>query len=132
MIPYMQKGDLRRLPLARQKAICGCAKQCEVFITFTGKRENDFMLCAEDAKQFGFEILEMLEIVTKSLAFPKSKYGWTTEQERFVINYIKKNKRIGQDGRILNGTYTLIGEMLGKSREQIKDKVNHLRRAGRL
>jgi hypothetical protein len=133
MIPFIQKGDLTKLPSKRRNNICGCQTSCREFFTFTTySDDSDFILCAGDAKQFGFEILEKAGVVTQSHAFPKSKRGWTTEQERFVIKYIKENHRIDENGRMKDGTYTLIGEMLGKTREQVKDKVNHLRRFGRV
>lgn len=129
MIPYITKGDLTKLPEKRQKKICGCNQRCREFFTFT--TEDDFILCANDTNQFGFEILEQLGLVTKKQAFPNSKYGWTTEQERFVIKYLKENNcYLG--GKVKWGTYSLIGEMLGKTRDQVKDKINHLRKAGRL
>jgi hypothetical protein len=131
MIPYTTKGDLTKLPNKRQKKVCGCTPRCKEFITITTE-EEDLMICRTDAKEFAFELLEMLGLVTEKRAFPKSKRGWTTEQERFVIKYLKEENCINDKGKVKDGTYTLIGEMLSKSREQVKDKVGHLRKAGRL
>jgi hypothetical protein len=131
LIPYLTKGDLTKLPTKRQKKVCGCSPPCTEFITIATEVE-DIMLCHTDANEFAFEILELLGLVTEKRAFPKSKRGWTTEQERFVIKYLKEEHCYLDSGRMRDGTYSLIGEMLGKSREQIKDKVNHLRKAGRL
>jgi len=130
MIPVISKGYLTALSDKRQKKICKCSQMCEEFFTFTS--DEDFILCSSDAKEFAFRILELKGLVTQKHAFPKSKYGWTTEQERFVINYIQKEDRIDEKGKVKFGTYTMLGEMLGKTRAAIKDKVNHLRKAGRL
>lgn len=131
MIPYLTKGDLTKLPRKRMKKVCGCSPACSEFIIIATE-EEDLMLCRTDAKEFAFEMLEMLGFVTEKKAFPKSKRGWTTEQERFVIRYLKEEQCIRENGKVKDGTYSLIGEMLGKSREQIKDKVSHLRKAGRI
>jgi hypothetical protein len=131
MIPYLSKGDLSKLPKKRIKKVCGCSPTCTEFITITTE-EEDLMLCRTDAKEFAFEMLELLGLVTEKRAFPKSKRGWTTEQERFVIKYLKEENCIQENGKVKDGTYSLIGEMLEKSREQVKDKVNHLRKAGRI
>jgi hypothetical protein len=130
MIPVITKGDLTLLPIKRQKIICKCKSTCEEVYTFS--MDDDFMLCGNDAKEFAFRILEIKGLVTQKRAFPKSKYGWTTEMERFVINYIKEENCIAENGKVKFGTYSLIGEMLGKTRAAVKDKVNHLRRAGRI
>lgn len=129
MIPYMKKGDLNKLPKTRQRKVCGCNDPCQTFITFS--HNSDFLLCEQDAKEFAFEILAELGVLTKKLAFPKSKYGWTTEQEQFVIRYLKDEHCL-QNGRVKYGTYSILGEMLGKSREQVKNKIQHMKKEKKL
>ena len=94
-------------------------------------RNEDFMLCQTDAQQFAFEILEQLGLVTKKQAFPKSQYGWTTEEERLWKKYIKEQNCFDEHGKVKFGTYTMLGEMLGKSREQVKHKIQHMRKEGK-
>lgn len=130
MIPYITKGDLTKLHHNRQKIICGCEPKCTEFYTFS--TEEDFILCTTDAKQFAFELLEELGIVTKKLAFPKSKYGWTMEQERFIQRYFKEEPIFREDGKIKYGTYSMLGEMLGKTREQVKNKIQSMQKEGKL
>jgi hypothetical protein len=124
VIPYSAKGDLTRLPEKKQHKICGCEPRCKEFINLSTEKD-DVMLCAKDAELFAFEILAHLEIVTRRMAFPKSKYGWTREQERFIIKYLEENP-------VKYGTYTLIGEMLGKSRDVVKNKIQYMKREGQL
>jgi hypothetical protein len=130
MIPVISKGDLTQLSEKRQKKICSCNPVCKEFFIFTS--DEDFTLCGNDAREFAFRILEVKGIVTQKREFPKSQYGWTILQERFVINYFKEENCIDEDGRVIRGTYRLIGEMLGKTKAAVKDKVNHLRRSGRI
>lgn len=124
MIPYIQKGDLAKLHPNRQNKICICPEKCKHFYTFSDDKQ-DFILCESETKEFGFSILHELGLVTEKLAFPKSKYGWTTEQERFIKKYLSENP-------VKYGTYSLLGEMLGKSRGQVKSKVQHMRKEGKL
>jgi hypothetical protein len=130
MIPYLTKGDLTKLSLKKQKKICGCVILCNEFYNYSTD-DDDFILCAGDSRQFAFELLEKLGLVTKKMAFPTSKWGWTTEQEEFVKRYLK-DKNAYYNGKVKYGTYSLIGEMIGKSREQVKEKIKYLREAGRL
>lgn len=131
MIPYMVKGELYRLDPRRQKNVCTCKQRCEHFYTFT-LRDTDFMLCAGDTEQFGFEILQEVGVLTKKLAFPKSKYGWTTEQERFIKNYFETERVYEPSGKVKYGLYSMLGEMLGKTREQVKNKIQHMQKEGKL
>ena len=130
MIPYLMKGDLTKLPKNRQKKICGCPTLCTEFYTFS-LENDDFMLCAGDTRQFAFEMMSELGLMTKKLAFPTSKWGWTTEQEEFVKKYLK-DKSAYYNGKVKYGTYSLIGEMLGKSREQVKNKIQHMQKEGKI
>lgn len=131
MIPYIHKGELFRLDPRRQKTVCACLEKCNYFYTFSF-REQDFMLCEGDTKQFGFEILQEIGVLTKKLAFPQSKYGWTTEQERFIKNYFATESCYTEAGRVKYGLYNMLGEMLGKSREQVKNKIQHMQKEGKL
>jgi hypothetical protein len=131
MIPYITKGELEKLHVRRQKKICGCSPMCKEFINISTEKE-DVMLCVTDAKQFSFEMLEQLGLVTQKHAFPQSKWGWTTEQERFLIKYLKEEDCLDEKGKVKFGTYALLGEMLSKTRSAVKDKANHLRKAGRI
>lgn len=129
MIPHITKGDLTQLPSKRQQKICGCKPKCNDFYTFTN--DEDFILCSGDARQFAFEIFNKLGLVTAKLAFPKSKWGWTTEQEQFIKSYLK-DKAAYYNGKVKYGTYSLIAEMLGKTREQVKNKIQHMAKEGKL
>lgn len=131
MIPYIQKGEMAKLHIRRQAAICECQPRCSSFYTFT-ERDHDWILCSQDAQQFAFEILEQLELVTKKLAFPKSKVGWTTEQEQFIIRYFRTETCFDENKKVKYGTYSLLGEMLGKTRDQVKLKVQHMVKEGKL
>lgn len=83
MIPFIQKGDLTALPGKRRNNICGCENKCTEFYTFTTYKENsDFILCASDAKQFGFEILEMIGAIKSGVMFIGPNRAWTGEEER--------------------------------------------------
>jgi hypothetical protein len=130
LIPYLTKGDLTKLSLKKQKKICGCVTLCQEFYNFTTD-DDDFILCAGDARQFAFELLEIMGLVTKKCAFPTSKWGWTTEQEEFVKKYLK-DKNAYYNGKVKYGTYSLIAEMLGKTREQVKNKIQHMQKEGKL
>jgi hypothetical protein len=130
LIPYIQKGQLSLLPEKRKRKICSCPVLCEEFYTIAIESE-DVVLCEREAKEFGFQLFEKLGIVTEKKAFTKSKCGWTTEQEAFIRRYLK-DKNLYYNGKIKYGTYSLIGEMLGKSRYQVKDKIHHMQKEGKL
>jgi hypothetical protein len=130
MIPYITKGDLTKLSQKKQKKICGCPKLCTEFFNFATD-EEDFTLCTGDARQLAFEIMYQQGLVSKKLAFPDSNSGWTMEHEEFIKKYLK-DKNAYSDGKIKYGTYSLIAEMLGKTREQVKKKVQHMQKVGKL
>jgi hypothetical protein len=129
LIPYIVKGDLTKLPKRRQKKICGCSLTCTEFYTFN--TEDEFILCAGDAKKFAFEILEQLGIISKTLAFPYSVSGWTTMQEHLIKKFLS-DPNVYYNGKVKYGTYSRLGEMLGKSREQVKKKIQHMQKEGKL
>jgi len=130
LIPYISKGDLTKLGPKRQSKICGCNPKCKEFYTFSIDVE-DFILCATDSRQFAFEVLESLGVVTSKLAFPHSLFGWTTEQERFIKEFLNDNSAY-YNGKVKYGTYSLIAEMLGKTRGQVKSKIQHMQKEGKL
>jgi hypothetical protein len=129
MIPYITKGDLTKLSPKKQKKLCGCTALCKEFYNFTTD-EEDFTLCAGDARQLAFEIMYQQGLVSKKIAFPAST-GWTMEHEEFIKKYLK-DKNAYSDGKIKYGTYSLIAEMLGKTREQVKKKVQRMQKVGKL
>jgi hypothetical protein len=131
MIPYITKGELEKLHVRRQKKICGCSPMCKEFINISTEKE-DVMLCVTDAKQFSFEMLEQLGLVTQKIAFPQSNGDGPQSRNVLLLKYLKEENCLDENGKVKFGTYALLGEMLGKTRSAVKDKVNHLRKAGRL
>lgn len=133
MIPYIQKGDLTALHGKRRKAICGCETQCKTFYTFTTDDEKtDFMLCAGDARQFGFELLEMLGAVKSGLLFNGPNLAWSGEDERLIQKYFKENDCIDENGKVRYGINAALAGILGRNRSQVKQKVQRMRNEGKL
>lgn len=133
MIPYIQKGDLTALPGKRRNAICRCEKRCTEFYTFTTVAKNtDFILCAGDARQFGFEILEMQGAVKSGIMFIGPNRAWTGEEERIIEKYFIENDCIDDKGRVRNGINTGLAEVLGRTRQQVKEKVKRMRKEGKI
>ncbi|MCD4838149.1 hypothetical protein LRS37_04540 [Neobacillus sedimentimangrovi] len=130
MIPYITKGDLTKLTPKRQRKICGCNPLCQEFYTYQTD-EDDFILCAGDTKQFALEIFNQLGLIDQNLAFPKTDYGWTDEQELLIQRYLK-DKNAYYRGKVKYGTYSNLAQMLGKTREQVKNKIQHMRKEGKL
>lgn len=130
MIPYMQKGDLTALHGRRRNAICGCKKQCRVFYTFINEdQDTDFILCAEDAKAFAFEILDSLGLLQNHQYV---KGVWSVDDEHLIKRYIKENKPYDERGHLQKGTIRELSEILGKTYKQVKGKIYTMRRAGKL
>lgn len=132
MIPYLTKGQLNRMPEKRRKKICQCQRPCQYFFNISTEND-DVILCETDAKQFVYELLQLLGMADEQkIDFPQSKRGWTFAQENFVLKFLKEEKCMKENGFMKDGTYNMLSEMLGKTKAQIKDKVYHFRKAGRL
>ncbi|WLR53568.1 hypothetical protein LC048_13650 [Mesobacillus subterraneus] len=133
MIPFIQKGDLTKLSGKRRNSICGCETKCKVFFTFiTDNNDSDYILCAGDAKQFGFEILEMIGAVKSGIMFIGPNRAWTGEEERLIENYFKEHDCFDDNGRVRHGINRGLAEVLGRTREQVKEKVKRMRKEGKL
>lgn len=132
-IPFITKGDLTALPGKRRNSICGCEKRCTEFYTFTTyKDDSDFILCAGDAKHFGFEILEMMGAVKSGIMFIGPNRAWTGEEERIIEKYFKEHDCIDERGRVRNGINSGLAEVLGRNRIQVRDKVKRMRKEGKI
>lgn len=132
-IPFIAKGDLTKVPGKRRNVICGCENRCTEFYTFTTLKEgSDFMMCAGDAKQFGFEILEMIGAVKSGIMFIGPNRAWTGEEERIIEKYFKEHDCIDENGRVRHGINVGLAEVLGRNRQQVKEKVKRMRKVGRI
>jgi hypothetical protein len=129
--PVVHKGEMEQLYPAMQGKICKCERRCRRYVSVNTDREG-FMMCEMAAKEYAFEILHALDVVSEKKAFPQSVKGWTTEQERFIKKYITENNVIMPDGKLKYGTCSLLAEMLMKTRDQVKDKIRLMRREGKL
>lgn len=131
MVPYISKGDLTLLTPKRQKKICSCFKTCQHFYSIA-LDSDDIILCERDAKEFAFQMLEKTDLVNERREFIKSQFGWTEDQERFLIQYLQNPDCYDGKGKVRLKTYNIIGEQIGKSNKAIKGKVQYLRKVGRL
>lgn len=99
---------------------CSCPTKCKTFYRVNGIDTY----CKKQLEQLAINILNTVNgtmIAQKNY----NNRGWTTLQERAIIDFIQKNG-------VQFGTYRIIGEMIGKPREAVKRKVYQLEQQGRL
>lgn len=117
------KRDASEFTAGRRAAICNCEVPCKVFVSYIG--DEMLTVCETGAKVVAFDTLELLGVMKESWTHMSKLGEWTTKQEEEIIQYIKANG-------IKYGTYRLLGERFGKTRDQVKHKVQHMRKVGRL
>ena len=99
---------------------CSCNPRCKKFF----KVDGFDVYCKKQLEQLAINILNLVNGTNISQKNYNNR-GWTTKQEKEIINFIESNG-------VRFGTYRILGEMLGKPREAIKRKVYQLERMGRL
>ena len=99
---------------------CDCKPKCKEFYKINGFD----VYCKKSLENLAFDILNKLNGTT-IMQGNYTNNGWTTRMERELINYINTQG-------VQNGTYAKLGVMLGKSRQQVKNKVYQLEKQGRL
>lgn len=105
---------------SKRASKCKCTIMCEEFY-----RVNGFdVYCKGSLEQLAVNILNLVNDTNISQG-NRNKRGWTTKQEQQIIQFIERNG-------VQFGTYRIIGEMIGKTREQVKAKVYKLEKEGRL
>ncbi|KGR74879.1 hypothetical protein [Ureibacillus sinduriensis] len=99
---------------------CKCNPKCQEFYRVNGIDTY----CKKQLEQLAINILNTVNgtmIAQKNY----NNRGWTTLQERAIIDFVEKNG-------VQFGTYRIIGEMIGKPRTAVKRKVYQLEEQGRL
>jgi hypothetical protein len=119
MKPVVNINPMSSLSNRLAKNICGCPKLCKRFITIVPPERygDSIVICEKDSKRYIADLENALGLSTHG--------RWTTGQEITVINYINRHG-------VEYGTYAKLGKKLGKTRQQVGDKVRHLRAVGRL
>lgn len=115
------KGDLGKIPEKRRKQICTCPSPCQVFLTIVA--DTDFILCANQAREFAFDILRPLGIMS-SVNTVRRPF-WTTKDEDYIRHYLEE---FGQHP----GAYKCMAEHLGRTYHAVKTHVGDMRKAGKL
>lgn len=99
---------------------CKCKPKCENYIDI----EYIGRYCENEATELAVKLINLAKGVNVS----QDKYtqrGWTTRQEKVLTDWVT-NKGINY------GDYRIIGELINKSRGQVKNKVQHMRKEGKL
>jgi hypothetical protein len=107
-----------------QRNVCSHNPKCSrAFIVNT--HNDGFMVCENDMKDTVYETMKLLGMVPENYTLPKNDTGWTIRQEKLLADYINENG-------VQYGAYSIIGELVGKTRRQVKDKVHRMKRDGKL
>ncbi|MGM0807585.1 MAG: hypothetical protein ACQET8_23040 [Bacillota bacterium] len=119
MKPVVNINNMSQLSSKGAKKICECPKLCNRFVTISSpdRYGESMVMCERDSKKYASELQNALGLTHLG--------RWTTGQEQKVIKYIEKYG-------VKYGTYAALGSDIGKTREQVRDKVYHLRKEGRL
>ena len=112
-MPEIIEVDLTKRP-------CKCIPKCDQYFRINGMD----VYCKKKLEQLAINILNVVNGTTISQKNYNNR-GWTTKMERELIRFIESNG-------VRFGTYRILAEMFGKSREQVKRKVYKLEKEGRL
>jgi hypothetical protein len=117
--PIVNINRMTTLSSKGARKICECPKLCERFVSISSpdRYGDSIIMCERDSKKYVSELKNALGLTSLG--------RWTTGQEATVIRHIKKHG-------IKYGSYADIGKKVGKTREQVRDKVKCLRAAGRI
>jgi len=108
-----------QLKRINKEKVCRCEPKCEKFIRIE-RDDSVIRLCEQDAKSHAYDILETLGYIQRKQI--RNVKPWTSKQEQVLIKWAEKGFQFG-DMRV-------IGDLLGKTREQVKKKVVHMRKLG--
>jgi hypothetical protein len=124
MKPKITRFELKELSVLMQKEVCPHNPRCARAYTITTPNDG-FMICEGDIKDTTYDLMKMLGMVDENYTLPKFDAGWTIKQEKILENYLKENGK-------KYGSYAIIGKLVGKTRQQVKDKVYRMKRDGRI
>lgn len=118
--PIVYVRPMNELSAYKRKKICEHDKQCDKFLVINTLNEG-MTLCEKDALVFANNIFANLHVMPEVKL--KQARGFTQEQTEELIQYIRNND-------IRHGTYVLLAEKFGKTRDQVKSYVWYLRSKG--
>ncbi len=112
------KIEIEKINKGQRK--CKCIPMCNEFFRISGFD----VYCKKQLEQLAFNILNSVN-GTNIMQGNHVSNGWTTGMEKTLIDYIETYG-------VQNGTYSKLGLILGKNSKQVKNKVYHLEKQGRL
>lgn len=101
------------------KKYCHCTPRCEKVIEFDS---IDKIICENRAIEMARNMLSLVN--GQELSTQKGR-GWTMRQTSFLKKWVEEKG-------VKNGDYRLIGDMIGKTRHQVKNKVQYMEKIGEL
>lgn len=128
MIPAVLKGNMNQLTESAQKRICKHKPMCKHFVSID-RYDSGFMLCGQDAEKFFVGGLKQLGLAIGSPTVRRTTC--TIAEEEKIISMVKEIGCYGR-GHLKKGTFQIIADELGMSRNQIRHTVDRLRKEGRL
>lgn len=104
------------------RKLCKCKPRCTTFFEFTSINK---VLCQTRAENFMYAMINQVKNAQLTKGRRSGKMGWTTEETKFVKDWVEKNG-------VKYGDYRKIGELLGRTREVVKSKVQYMEKIGEI
>jgi hypothetical protein len=130
MKPVVTKHDMSRLPTMMQLRMCECKPMCKHFVMISDLRAEPLTMCGRDAREYVQELIDLLGMRGDENV-PRTQNGWTSRQEQLLREYLL-NEGMEKDGSIKYGVYSILAEKVGKTRKQVKGKIQRMRQEGKL
>lgn len=118
---FLNTIDYSNLTRTQINKSCKCTPKCKTYIELESINK---ILCEKRATELSINLINKV----KGVKLVNSRYaarGWTVKQMNVVIDWITKNG-------VNHGDYSLLAEMLGKTRQQVKNKVYYMEKQGLL
>jgi short subunit dehydrogenase-like uncharacterized protein len=116
------RNPINGLTQHKKRNTCKCPEKCTHYILIEDL-DYEKRVCEQQATDLAVKLIN----AAKGTNIVQGTYvqGWTTKMENEIIKWITNQG-------IKNGDLRLMGEMFNKTRFQVKNKIQHMRKTGRL
>ncbi|MEC0276880.1 hypothetical protein [Peribacillus frigoritolerans] len=110
--------DMDRQPLSPRSKLCKCEPRCSNYIDI----EYIGRYCDNQAMNFAVQLINLVK--ETNIVHGVYTPNWTTAQESVLKKWVENG--------VKNGDYRILGEMFGKNRTAVKNKVYDMEKEGKL
>lgn len=115
----LELRPMKTLSKKSKEYICSCDEKCECYVYI----DEYGRFCEKDAMKIAYQIIGLVKRASPVGEASDYRY-WTSHEEQFIIDWYAKGFK--------KGDREIIAEMLGRTYVQTSNKIDHMRKVGRL